>query len=97
MMVALFLAAGTEHSGHGIQSRRIVSMLCVYCLTQSTDGCLVSGSDVNTTKLENIMSLSDQRWMGKQLFLLLTEASKILGELPELAVIHQTRYPSLRL
>ena len=67
------------------------------CMVQLTDGRLVFSSNDRAIRIWNIMSLSQQKWIRRRLLVLLYETSKIFSEPPELAVIRQQLYPSLRL
>ena len=69
----------------------------VSCITQLTDGRLASGSGDSTLRIWNILPLSQQKWIRRRLLLLLKETSMILSESPELSVVRQAQYPSLRL
>jgi hypothetical protein len=69
----------------------------VLCLIQLIDGRLITGGGINTIKIWNIMSMSQQKWIRRRLLVLLSETSKILSDPPELAVIRQEQYPSLLL
>ena len=65
---------------------------CVRCVTELTDGRVVSGSWDKTIKIWNIMSLSQQKWIRRRLLVLLIEASKILNEPPKFEEIHPEQY-----
>ena len=70
-----------------ISGSRMVSLegytYSVFCVTQLTDGRIVSASADYTIRIWNIMSLSQQKWIRRRLLVLLFEVSKILIEPPK--------------
>ena len=59
----------------------------VRCVIQLADDRLVSGSEDETIRIWNIMSLCQQKWIRRRLLVLLSETSKILSEPTESEVI----------
>ena len=70
---------------------------CMRSVIQLTYGRLVTCSHDSTLRIWNIMSLSQQKWIRRRLLVLLFEASKILSEPLESAVIHSEQYHQRRL